>query len=58
MDFDHYVAGIFQTAWTLMALVLSTCVSEEREAWLVNRRLRAAPRLALIAVCLTVSLLT
>ena len=50
LDFDHYVAGIYQTAWVFMGVLLAGRLSEEPVTFRVDRALRPASRLALIAL--------
>lgn len=47
VDFDHYVAGINQTAWLMMALLLASRLSEEHETYAVDRRIGPAWRLGI-----------
>jgi O-antigen ligase len=47
-DFHHYVGGTLQTAWILMALLLSACLSEEQESYAVDREIRPGLRLGLV----------
>lgn len=55
-DFDHYVGAILQTAWLLMGLFLSARMSEEREAFAVDRPIGPLPRLALVVLPMAVAL--
>jgi len=48
VDFDHYVGGTLQTAWILMALLLSARMSEEGESFVVDRRMTPGWRLACV----------
>ncbi len=52
VDFDHYVAGTFATAWIMMGLLLSSCLSEETEQFAMDRPIRPLlrPVIALAAV--------
>ena len=47
VDFNHYVGGTLQTAWILMALLVSARISEEREAPVLDRAIGPGARLGL-----------
>jgi tetratricopeptide (TPR) repeat protein len=47
-DFHHYVGGTLQTAWILMALLLSARLSEEKESYAVDRPIGPGQRLGLV----------
>jgi O-antigen ligase len=47
-DFHHYVGGTLQTAWILMALLLSARLSEEQESYAVDREIGPGLRLGLV----------
>ena len=59
VDFDHYVGGIFQTAWIMMALLLSARSSRKSHEYAVDRKIGSGSRfvLALGSTCLSVFLL-
>jgi len=48
LDFDHYVAGIFQTVWIFAAILLTARFSEEKEILLLDKPLGIPSRLAII----------
>jgi tetratricopeptide (TPR) repeat protein len=56
-DFDHYVGGILQTAWILMAVLLSARMSEEEESYVVDREIGPGLRLGLVFGAAAVALL-
>ncbi len=47
-DFHHYVGGTLQTAWILMAVLLSARLSEEKESYAVDRPIGPGQRLGLV----------
>ncbi len=56
-EFHHYVGGILQTAWILMAVLLSARLSEEKESYAVDRPIGPGSRLALVLGAAAVVLL-
>jgi O-antigen ligase len=46
-DFHHYIGGTLQTAWILMAVLLSARLSEEKESYAVDRQIGPGQRLGL-----------
>jgi len=59
VDFDHYVGGIFQTAWIMMALLLSARPRGTSQEYAVDRKIGSGLRfaLALGSACLSIFLL-
>ena len=47
-DFHHYIGGTLQTAWILMAVLLSARLSEEKESYAVDRPIGPGQRLGLV----------
>jgi O-antigen ligase len=57
-EFHHYIGGTLQTAWILMALLLSARLSEEKESYAVDRQIGPGQRLGLMFGAAAVVLLT
>ncbi|MGO8702217.1 MAG: O-antigen ligase family protein [Candidatus Brocadiia bacterium] len=56
-DFHHYIGGTLQTAWILMAVLLSARLSEEKESYAVDRPIGPGQRLGLVLGAAAVVLL-